>query len=257
MKKFLILTALLLILPLGAHAGLLDALGFGKTTNSQTSPVSPGLASLSQEQVVQGLKEALSKGVQQAVLRLGHDGGFLTNLNVRIPMPEKMREVEKTLRALHQDKLADDFIATMNHAAEQAVPQAAAVFAEAIRGMSITDAMNILAGPTNAATQYFRRVTETNLFERFLPMVKRATDQAGVTATYKQLMEKVNSSSGRLGTFARGIFGNESVDVDSYVTTKALDGLFIMVADEEKRIRENPIARTSDLLKKVFGAVTK
>jgi len=240
-----------------SHGGVLDALGLGKKTTNETSILPTGLASsLSQDQTVQGLKEALGKGVQQAIGRLGHDGGFLTNANVKIPMPEKLRSVEKTLRAVKQDKLADEFVTTMNHAAEQAVPEAASVFADAIKGMSIQDAQGILTGTNNAATQYFRKTTETNLFARFLPVVKRATDQAGVTKAYKQLMEKAGSGSS-FGSFGRSLLGNDSMDVDSYVTTKTLDGLFKMVAEEEKRIRENPVARTTDLLQKVFGAVAK
>jgi hypothetical protein len=197
--------------------------------------------------------------VQQAVDRLGHEGGFLTNLDVKIPMPEKLLTVEKTLRAIHEDKWADEFVVTMNHAAEQAVPQAAEVFAGAIKNMSIADAKAILTGTNNAATQYFRATTETNLFEKFLPIVKQATDQAGVTSAYKRLMEEAQGGGtlGALGSFGRSLLGPEAMDVDGYVTGKALDGLFKMVADEEKRIREDPVARTSDLLKKVFGAVTK
>jgi hypothetical protein len=213
-------------------------------------------ASLSQDQVVQGLKEALGRGVQQAVGRLGHEGGFLTNLNVKIPMPEKLRSVEKTLRVLKQDKLADEFVTTMNHAAEQAVPEAAGVFGDAIKGMSIADAKTILTGTNNAATRYFRRTTETNLYAKFLPIVKKATDQTGVTASYKQLMEKAESAN-PFGSFGRSALGSESMDVDAYVTNKALDGLFKMVAEEEKRIRENPAARTTALLRQVFGAATK
>ncbi|SPE60734.1 conserved exported hypothetical protein [Verrucomicrobia bacterium] len=240
-----------------AHAGFLDALGLGKKATNQTV-ISPATltSSLSQDQMVNGLKEALSKGVQQAVSQLGHDGGFLTNLDVKIPMPEKLRTVEKTLRALGQDKLADDFVNTMNHAAEQAVPEAAGVFGDAIKGMSIEDAKMILTGTNNAATQYFRRTTETNLFDRFLPIVKKATDQTGVTSTYKRLMEKANTGNA-FGSFGRSVLGSDAIDVDAYVTNKALDGLFKMVAEEEKRIRESPVARTSDLLQKVFGAVAK
>lgn len=233
-------------------AGWLDALGFGQKSTNQSS----NLPALSQDQVIAGLKEALGKGVQQAVSRLGHEGGFLTNLNVKIPIPEKLHTVEKTLRALKQDKLADDFVITMNHAAEQAVPEAASVFGEAIKVMSIEDAKTILTGTNNAATQYFRKVTETNLFEKFLPVVKKATDQTGVTAAYKKFMAKAGDGSA-FGSFGRSLLQTESIDVDAYVTNKALDGLFRMVAEEEKRIRENPVARTSDLLKKVFGAVAK
>jgi hypothetical protein len=249
---------LALLVSLGtARAGLLDMLGLGKATTNDTSAASGGLmASLSQDKVVQGLKEALGKGVQHAVTGLGHDGGFLTNLNVKIPMPEKLHTVEKTLRALKQDKLADDFITTMNHAAEQAVPEAAGVFADAVKAMSIDDAKSILTGPTNAATQYFRRTTETNLYTKFLPIVKRATDQTGVTSTYKQLMDKAGGTSS-FGSFGRSLLGADTMDVDAYVTNKALDGLFNMVANEEALIRQNPAARTTALLQQVFGAVSK
>ena len=175
------LTALVSLLALNAgRAGVLDFLGLGSQGNN-TAAMPAAVSALSQDQVVEGLKEALSKGVQQAVSRLGHDGGFLTNLNVKIPMPEKLRTVEKTLRAVHQDKLADEFVDTMNHAAEQAVPEAAGVFGDAIKMMSVADAKAILTGTNNAATQYFRAATETNLFEKFLPIVKKATDQTGVT----------------------------------------------------------------------------
>ena len=122
--------------------------------------------------------------------------------------------------------------------------------------MSIEDAKSILTGSTNAATEYFRKTTETNLFERFLPVVKKATDETGVTSAYKKVIEK-GSAAGSLGSFGNSLFKADSLDVDSYVTTKALDGLFKMVAEEEKRIRENPVARTTDLLQKVFGAVGK
>jgi hypothetical protein len=257
MKTSISIITTLLISLSATHAGLLDALGFGKKATNETATASPTLASsLSQDQIIEGLKEALGKGVQAAVGRLGHEGGFLTNLDVKIPMPGKLQTVEKTLRALKQDKLADDFVNTMNHAAEQAVPEAAGVFGEAVKGMSIEDAKTILAGTNNAATQYFRKTTETNLFEKFLPIVKKATDQTGVTAAYKRLMEKAGGGSS-FGSFGRSLLGDESVDVDAYVTNKALDGLFKMVAEEEQRIRENPLARTSDLLQKVFGAVTK
>ena len=240
-----------------AHAGWLDTIGFGKTaTNEKASLPATLTSSVPVDQVTQGLKEALTMGVQQAVSRLGHDGGFLTNLNVKIPMPEKLRAVEKTLRTLKQDKLADDFVNTMNHAAEQAVPEAAGVFGNAIKGMSIEDAKAILTGTNNAATQYFRRTTGTNLFDKFLPIVKKATDQTGVTSAYKQLMEKADVGN-TFGSFGRSVLGSEFLDVDAYVTSKALDGLFKMVEEEEKRIRDNPAAQTSDLLQKVFGAVAK
>jgi len=241
-----------------SHAGLLDALGLSGGATNQAS--SSALSALSSDQVTGGLKDALGNGVQHAIAQLGHDGGYLTNLNVKIPLPEKLQTVEKTLHALKQDKYADDFVATMNHAAEQAVPQAADVFGDTVKQMTMDDAKAILTGPPDAATQFFRRTTQTNLYARFLPIVQAATAKTGVTSAYKNMMSKV-SGSGGIGGSLSGLAGNylgpDALDLDAYVTDKALDGLFKMVADEEKRIRENPAARTTDLMQKVFGAVGK
>ncbi len=241
-----------------SRAGWLDALGL---KNGATNPVSSSaLSALSSDQVTGGLKEALGNGLQHAIAELGHAGGFLTNLNVKIPLPEKLQTVEKALRALHQDKLADEFVATMNHAAEQAVPQAASVFGEAVKQMTMDDAKSILTGPPDAATQFFRRTTETNLYSRFLPIVQKATAATGVTSAYKNMTSRVNGGGalgGNFGGLANSYLGTDALDVDAYVTNKALDGLFKMVADEEKRIRENPVARTTDLMQKVFGAIGK
>jgi Protein of unknown function (DUF4197) len=217
--------------------------------NATTPSVVPVQALLSNEEVVSGLKAALAKGVENAVASLGQEGGFLRDLNVKIPMPDSLKKVEQTLQTLRQDKLADDFVSTMNRAAEKAVPEAAAVLGDSIKQMTVTDARAILTGTNNAATQYFRRTTETNLYERLLPIVKKATSETGVTSAYKQMMEKTG--------FAGSFLGNESADIDAYVTHKALDGLFVKIADEEKLIRESPVARTTDLLQKVFGAFPK
>jgi len=218
------------------------------------------LAGLSQDQMVQGLKDALAKGLQQAISGLGHDGGFLTNLNVKIPMPEKLQTVEKALRTMKQDKLADDFVTTMNHAAEQAVPEAGSVFAEALKQMTIEEAKSILSGPNDAATQYFQKTTQTNLYTKFYPIVQKATAQTGVTAAYKNLMEKANVGQGlgSIGSALGGsLVGKDSMDIDAYVTNKAMDGLFKMVAEEEQQMRQNPVARTTDMLQTVFGALKK
>lgn len=229
-------------------------------TQTLAGQAQTALADLSQDQMVQGLKDALAKGLQEAIAGLGHDGGFLTNLNVKIPMPEKLQRVENTLRAMKQDKLADDFVTTMNHAAEQAVPEAGSVFADALKQMTIEDAKSILSGPDDAATQYFQKTTQTNLYARFYPIVQKATAQTGVTAAYKNLMEKANVGQG-LGGFGSALgsslLGKDSLDIDAYVTTKAMDGLFKMVAEQEQKIRQNPVARTTDMLQKVFGALTK
>jgi hypothetical protein len=160
-------------------------------------------------------------------------------------MPRSLQPFEKTLRFIGQGRVADDFIAAMNHAAEKAVPVAADVFKDAIRQMSIRDAVNIVRGPDDAATQFFRRASEKRLTEEFLPIVRNFTEQVGVTAQYKAMMEQY-------GSIAR-LAGRDEVDIDEYVTQKALDGLFLLIADEEKRIRRDPLARTSEILQKIFG----
>lgn len=163
-------------------------------------------------------------------------------------MPDSLTWVEKSLRTLGQEQLADEFVASMNHAAEQAVPEAAAIFSDAIQTMTLDDARAILNGPDDAATEYFRTHTESTLTERMLPIVTRTTESTGVTSAYKRML----SSTGGLTSMLSG----DATDIDGYVTRQALDGLFSMVAVEEKRIRENPMARSSDLLKKVFGSVS-
>ena len=219
---------------------------------------SSAASALPQSQIADGLKAALGKGVSNAVVSLGHDGGFLGNPDVKIPLPGAMQKLESGLRLAGQGQMVDDFVASMNHAAEKAVPVAAGVFGDAIKQMTITDAQNILSGAPDAATQYFRRTASTNLTAQFYPLVQKATDSVGATAKYKELTGKF-AAVGALGS----LFGNKSggstspVDVDAYVTQKAMDGLFKMVAAEEKNIRSNPLARTSDLLKTVFGSTGK
>lgn len=209
-----------------------------------------GLAGLSSGEMTGGLKEALGNGVESSIKTLGRSNGFLGNQLVRIAMPESLQMVEGTARKLGQGRYADEFIASMNHAAEQAVPEAAAILGDAIRAMTVQDAANIIQGPDDAATRYFRRTSEGALVERFLPIVRRATDKTGVTSAYKGM---VGSAGGALGALGGLTGGSGSLDLDRYVTQKALDGLFTYIAMEEKRIRQNPVARTSDLLRKVFG----
>ena len=219
----------------------------GALTGSDAAD-SSGLSALSETEMVGGLKQALEKGTRFAVDKLGRQGGFLDNAKVRIPMPDSLAWVEKSLRTLQQDQLADEFVASMNHAAEQAAPEAAAIFGSAIQAMTVQDARAILSGPDDAATQYFRTHTEAALTEKMRPIVTRATETAGVTASYKRMM----SSAGGLTS----LLSSDATDLDGYVTHKTLDGLFLMVAEEEKQIRENPVARSTELLEKVFGSVS-
>ena len=255
LKRLLILVLALIVAGPSSGADLLDL--FKSKAAPGQGPASPALAGLSQDQMTSGLKEALGKGVQQAVAALGQPDGFLKDQHVKIPMPESLQKVEKTLRALRQDKLADEFVTTMNRAAEQAVPEAAAVLGDSVKQMSIADAQSILMGTNNAATQYFRRTSETNLQARFLPIVKAATAKAGVTGAYKRMTDKAGGGFGGLGGLGGNALGKEMPDLDSYVNRKALDGLFLKIAEQERQIRENPVARTTDLLQKVFGAASK
>lgn len=216
-------------------------------TTPSTSTNSASLAAIPQFELSAGLKEAIGSGLTRAVTTLGRTNGFFTNTIVRIPLPAQLANVDKMLRAVGQGPLVDQFVATMNHAAEQAVPIATGIFADSLSQITIADARDLLLSPSKtAATEYFRRTTTNQLGEKFLPIVRDATEKTGVTAAYKNLMSKA--------PFASVLTGG-SIDIDRYVTAKALDGLFTMVADEEVRIRENPQARVTQLLQKVFGAL--
>jgi hypothetical protein len=256
----LFLGAMLALAPLAYGDNLLDRLGFGKSQSTNPPPAAGIGSALTQDQMVGGLKEALAVGVQNAVTNLGRSAGFLNDLGVRIPMPANLQKLDKAARAVGQGRLAADFIASMNRAAEQAVPEAATVLGDAVKQMTIADAKSILTGTDNAATQYFRRTSETNLYERFLPIVRQTTEQTGVTSAYKKLAATASgglSGLGGLGGWGGNVPGLEAPDLDSYVTHKTLDGLFLKIAEQEKQIRENPMARTTDLLQKVFGAVAE
>ncbi len=194
--------------------------------------------------IVAGLKEALEQGTTRGVAALGRAGGYLDNPRVRIPAPDELRKTEQLLRKVGAGRYADQFIVSLNRAAEAAAPQATSVFIEVIRKMSIQDAVGILKGADNAATQYFRRHSEAQLTAAFRPIVARATDRVGVTARYKQLLKAARGV---------GVIDARDLDLDAYVTRIALDGLYLMIAQEEKRIRQDPVARTTELLKKVFG----
>lgn len=230
-----------------SEAALLDIFK-SKSTNSST----PALSGFSQDQVATALKQALGKGVQTAVTNLSKPGGFLDNPKVKIPMPEKLRSVENTLRAMKQDKYADEFVTTMNRAAESAVSAGLPIFTDALQSMTIDDAKKLVTGTKDSATQFFKTKGDKRIQEKMMPIVKEATASTGVTAAYKKLMDQAGGGNSVLGKIG---INTASLDVDSYVTQKASDGLFKMIAEEEKRIRENPAARTTELLEKVFGAV--
>ena len=247
MKRLIPLTAIILglLLVSPTQAGFMDKLkGILGSDDKSEEPASQELTS---EDRIAGLKEALGQGVSSAITTLGTTDGFWADELVKIALPDQLQTLAKTARKLGADKYVDQFHQTLNRAAEQAVPAAADIFGDAIKNMTIEDAVDILSGPDDAATQYFRGQTEASLKEQFQPIVTTATNEAGVTQAYKNMQSKAGGVMSLLG-------GSEDMDLDTYVTDKTLDGLFFYVAAEEKKIRENPIARTTDLLKMVFGS---
>jgi hypothetical protein len=246
-KVVWLLVLLGLTLPLSSlPADWKDLVNQGLQSSGSTGAIS-GVA-LPDDQLVAGLKEALGNGVETSIKALGRQDGFLTNDLVRIGMPDGLQTVEKLARQAGQGALVDEFITSMNRAAESAVPEAASILGDAIRQMSMDDARSILSGADDAATVYFRRHSEDKLSEKFLPIVQQATSEVGATSAYKSLMQQ--TGGGMLG----GFLGSSSLDLDQYVTNQALDGLFTYIALQEREIRENPAARTSELLQQVFGA---
>ncbi|PLX59898.1 DUF4197 domain-containing protein [Sedimenticola selenatireducens] len=213
------------------------------------SDTSTATTALSNEQIIQGLKDALSVGTEKAIALLGRPGGYLNDAQVKIPLPDGLKSVAKGLRAIGQDELVDEFETTMNRAAEKAVPETVSIFGDTIRQMSLEDARGILNGGDTAATEYFKNKGSGRLSEAILPIVQEATKQAGVTSSYKDLVGQV----GFLGSYV----DMDSLDLDKYVTAKALDGLFLKLAEQEQLIRNDPVARTTDILKTVFGSLGK
>lgn len=199
---------------------------------------------LSEERIAAGLKEALRIGTGNAAALTGKTDGFYRNPAIKITMPEQLQAFEKGMRVFGFGPQVDDFILSMNRAAEQAAPQAAKIFATAIAQMSIADARQILAGADTAATDYFRVKTSDQLAAAFRPYVETTMNQVGVTRQYKDLLQRFRSIP-----FPK----TEMVDLDQYVVKKSLDGLFLMLGEEEQKIRTNPAARVTDLLKDVFA----
>lgn len=183
-----------------------------------------------------------------AVSQLGKPNGFMGDARVRIPLPKSLRAAEKMMRTLGMKKQADELIETMNRAAELAVVEAKPILLESVQKMTIDDARGILAGGDDAATQYFRRTTSTALGKKFLPIVKQATAKV-------QLADQYNEYAGQAAKL--GLLEEKDANLDSYVTQKALDGLFVMIAEQEKSIRQDPVGTGSKLLQTVFGAVGK
>jgi len=205
-----------------------------------------GLADISNRDAINGLKEALTRGSHSAVERLGVENGFFGNDRVKIPLPPSLRRMEAVMRSIGMDRHADELVLRMNRAAEAAVPEARSLLVDAAKRMSVQDAKGILTGGEDAATQYFKRTTSEPLAKRFQPIVKKAMKKV-------KLAEKYNEIAASGAKF--GLVKEEDAQLEDYVTRKALDGLFLTIAEEEKKIRRDPAGAASAILRKVFGAI--
>jgi hypothetical protein len=202
-------------------------------------------SSLSSDEIVSGLKEALTLGAQKSADRLSAADGFFKDAVVKILMPEQARNVEKTLRSVGMGKLVDDAILSMNRAAEDASKSAAPIFVNAVKRMTVQDGLSILRGADTAATGYLRKTTSPELTAAFHPVIDSSLQKTGATKYWKEVFEAYN----KLPT----TFNKVNPDLSGFVTQKAMDGIFYYVAQEEKKIRKDPAAQVTDLLKKVFG----
>jgi hypothetical protein len=213
-----------------------------------TQALALDLGSLSNTDAVSGLKDALTQGSSAAVSKLGVENGFLGNDKVKIPLPDALKRVEGGMRLLGMQRQADELVTAMNRAAEQAVPEAKALLVGAVKSMSVQDAKGILTGGDTAATEYFRKTTSGQLTQKFLPIVTRATAKVG-------LAEKYNNIAGKGAQL--GLVDAKRAKIENYVTQKALDGLFLMLAEQEKAIRKDPLGATTGMAQKVFGLLRK
>ena len=213
-----------------------------------SSASAAGLDDISNRDAVNGLKQALANGAQAAVAKLGKEDGFYGDSRIRIPLPSSMKSAEAVMHSIGMSKQADDLVLRMNRAAEAAVPRAKPLLVDAAKKMTVQDAKGILTGGEDSATQYFKRTTSEPLAKQFKPIVKKAMAKV-------KLAEKYNEIATSGAKF--GLVKEEDANLEDYVTRKALDGLFVGIADEEKKIRQNPTAAASSIVKKVFGALQK
>jgi hypothetical protein len=242
MRVFIFTFTLILCLGMGSMATAQQSMdrvfdlfkGKGTTTSS----------GLSNTRIAQGLKEALRVSTGDAVASTGRPDGYFANPLIKILLPEKFSTVEKGLRLAGYGTQVDAFVLSMNRAAEQAAPHAKQIFLDAITGMTFTDAQQILQGGETAATDYFKAKTSASLYDAFRPTVDNTLNQVGTVQKYNAMLAQAKQIP-----FVKA----ETLEVGDYVTNKALDGLFLKVAEEERRIRQNPAARVTDLLKDVFG----
>ena len=225
---------------------MLRTLVFTASLALSASALAFSLADLSQSDASGGLKDALTQGAKVAVQQLGKPGGFSNNPDVRIELPGNLGKAAKTMKMMGMGAQVDQLEASMNKAAEAAVPQAQALLVDSVKKMTVQDAKSILSGPQDSATQYLNKTSREQIRAKFLPIVKKATDQVGLAKQY-------NSFAGQAASF--GVIDAKSANIENYVTEQALDGLFTMIAEQEASIRENPAGAATSLAKKVFGAL--
>ena len=204
------------------------------------------LGSLSNADASAGLKKALEQGIDTAVSQLSATDGFLKNPQVKIDLPPKLAKVQSMMRMVGQGREVDDLVTAMNHAAEDAVPESKVLLKQALHQMSVADAKQILTGGDDSATQYFKRITYAPLRLKFAPIIARATAKEKLAEAYDEVAQK---------GVALGVLKPEDASLEGYVTDRTLDGLFLIIANEERAIRKDPLGQASNLLKKVFGAI--
>jgi len=206
------------------------------------------VSDLSNAEASGGLKEALVQAAGKAVGQLSATDGFFGNKEVKIPLPETLQKAEKAMRMFGMGKQADELVLKMNRAAEAAVPEAKALLVDSVKKMSVADAKAILTGGDDAATQYFKKTTSTPMAEKFLPIVKKATENVQLAQQYNKFAEMGSKY---------GVVKKEQANLEQYVTQKTLDGVYLMMAKEEAAIRKDPVGQASNLLKKVFGTLVQ
>lgn len=206
------------------------------------------VSDLSNAEASGGLKEALTQGIGKAISSLGAPDGFLGNKEVKIPLPKSLKKIEKGMKLMGMGKQSDELVLKMNRAAEAAVPEAKALLVDSVKKMTLADAKAILTGPEDAATQYFKKTTSAQMAEKFLPIVKKATENVQLAESYNKYAEMGSKF---------GVVKKEDAKIEQYVTNKALDGVYLMIAKEEAAIRKDPVGQASSLIKKVFGAIGK
>jgi hypothetical protein len=218
--------------------GLFTALFFSASAQAQ----------LSQVDAATGLRGALTQGANVAISKLGVDGGFLNNPTVKIPLPDTLRKAEKMLKLAGLGKQSDELVLKMNHAAEAAVPLAKPLLIDAIKSMTVADAKGIISGGNDSVTQFFKAKTQASLKTALLPIVKQSTDKVGLAQQYNGFAAKLQPM---------GLIKGDAANIEGYVTGKTLDGLYTMIAQEERDIRANPMQAASSVVQAVFGALRK